>query len=384
MEPPVANLPSTEMVKNFPISAGTNHYAVIDDRGSVYMAGHNDHGQLGTGNNEYVRESQPVHVLNGVKVISVSCYYNITAFVIENGDVYYSGGKYTALSTPELVEFPIKAMKVAVGNEDSGNEIIGIIGIDHLIYLFDVLDESIIKISISAIDLAMDDDRIAIVTRTGKLYFFGRPFGDQKNDRIKNPTHIPLPELVKQVTIGQDHIAILSITGNVYVWGNDISTVSEDVYLWGWGDILRKPQPEEVSLRQIAASPVKIEHLTTGIRKYIFPSPVSQISCGPYIMAAVTTDHKLFMWGDNFSEEIIDREVYQKSLMYTGESVYQIIHPIQLELGVPVNYISVGYSLNLAVTTDGVVNIWGMEKTNQYPPDKRKRRDIIERLKTIG
>ena len=235
--------------KNSPISAGLRHYAVIDDRGVLYMAGDNRWNQLGDGTNN--KSKNPVQLRSFTeKVISVSCGDLFTMAITEDGKTYQWGfisASYLIPMYPPGIPIPTlvdnlknyKAVKVSCGRGGWGVILDnGSVYYSILINSFRV--EGIVSLDGGIIDISADTDKIAMVTNGGKLYFFGEYFdgklmGIQKVDGNWLIQPKPLEFLflhkffrkgvnigkIKQVSLSIDHIIALSENGGVFTGGNN-------------------------------------------------------------------------------------------------------------------------------------------------------------------
>jgi alpha-tubulin suppressor-like RCC1 family protein len=74
-KPKIINSPIYEKVVQ--ISCGCNHSLLLTKSGDLYGFGHNKYGQIGCGNNNWLRdcEEEPIKInsFNGEKIISIAC-----------------------------------------------------------------------------------------------------------------------------------------------------------------------------------------------------------------------------------------------------------------------------------------------------------------------
>ncbi len=355
---------------NSPISAGGEHYAIIDSNGILYMAGENNEGQLGKGlKSTHHSVITPFPFKGGLiirptdseipNIISVACGEEFTGAVTEDGKAYWWGkpmASYGSSGTPRFVRAlkSRKAVKISAG--PFGYAVIlddGSVYINKRLggwYTHTRIINGIFPLNV--LDILITMGRIYIISKDYKLYMFGQKItestamysgyeigleGEGKDLKI-NPIHIPLPEPVKKVSEGNLGILVLLRSGTVHNLDNR-------------GQI----------------SP-----------KLNLP-PISQIVSSGSKMAAITRDGKLYMWGASEMGEIIDNDIGMKLPNVTvtypwgvGMSAdylddprsrpYKIINipsPIQIDIGLPVKYVAMGNDFTIAVTSDGVVNYWG-------------------------
>ncbi len=332
---------------NSPISGKSYHYGIIDRKGILYMAGENEHGQLGNGTT--ISSVRPMIIPFKKKIIGISCASYYTVALTADGKIYLWGDlddlegidefitgnigrtKYNQMEnilTPRLFNFPHSVVKI-----HAGSRTLGIITTDQTPYFTGYTK----PINIKAIDIASARDKYAIIGTDRKLYIWGRYYvidDVRKYKSIDQPKHVPVPELIKQISLGENHHAVLSVSGNVYIWGsNEFGALGI---------------PSAVTLK----TPTKLD----------FPSPISFISMGHHTSAALTENGKLYMWGANSNGKIFNEDhtpswVVLKPTGY-GDNFVQRPSQISIE-GRVVNYVEVGPTYTLTVTDDGVVNYWG-------------------------
>ena len=310
---------------NSPISAGDDHYGIIDRVGNLYMVGDNDKGQLGIGKN--IRKSKiPILVKfpqKSQKVISISTGSGSTGAVTKDGKVYIWGVNDRKFShkniwLPKELTFPEKAVKIVVEDksyivllEDSSvyfyvnNSIFGIIK-GHL--------------QLDVVDISLNTGgAFTAVTKDHKLYMWGNlsEYGINR-DYDEEPIHIPLPEPVVKVSQRDYFAIVLSTTGNIYSLGFDTS-----------GDT---DTPDGIK------NPILIK----------LPEIIIQIEGYYETFAALSNTGRLYMWGDNAECKISnDRESEKHSILS------------EISFGFPINFVSIGSVFTIAVSNDGVVNYWG-------------------------
>ena len=331
---------------NSPISGRSYHYGIIDQNGILYMSGENDYGQLGNGT--FISSTIPMVLPFKKKIIGISCVSFYTSALTSDGKFYVwgnldqlkgidefitgnierTGHNKIPILTPRLSNFPHPVIKI-----HAGSRTLGIITTDQTPYFTSYTK----PINIKAIDIASSTDKYAIIGTDGKLYMWGRYYVSDdvlKYKSIDQPQHVPVPELIKQISLGEDHHAVLSISGNVYIWGsNEFGALG-------------------IPSATILKTPTKLD----------LPSPISFISMGLHASAALTEDGKLYMWGANSSGKILneDRAPDWVNLKPTEYGANIVPRPIKISIkGKMINYVDVGPSYTLAVTDDGVVNYWG-------------------------
>ncbi len=315
---------------NSPISAGFNHYGVIDQEGGLYMVGANYWGQLGIG--DILKSDIPVLVKFPQKtqeVISISTGFRVTGAVTKDGRAYIWGADDEGflfsdkdeIRLPKELKLPRagKAIKMEV-------DVTGYIVLleDSSIYyslVKSVDDRRFIKghLKLEAIDISISSNpgALSFITKDHKLYMLGSLSDFEFPDELihHRPVHILLPEPAVKVAMGIFHVMILSTTGKVYTWGKN-----QHGQL-GLGNLDSETKPKLVKL----------------------PETIVQIDTKGFTSVALSITGRLYMWGDNMDNIATDpRE--------------EFLNPIEISLGLPINYISLGSNTKIAVTNDGAVN----------------------------
>lgn len=324
-----------------PISAGETHFGIIDEEGKLKIV-------------DLIRDSKPDIWTRTIKskVVSVSCGYYLTGLVTEDGKAYIWGkvshllgklsednsrpgfrtptkkleGQTTEVPELKLLSLSKPAKKISI--RSTGLAII----LNDLSVYYRTVNNSV-EIPIKAIDISVSGvtEELAIVTQKNKLYKL------HSNGKLEQ---IFINEQIKQVSLGYGHGAALSIRGNVYLWGHN-----RDGQL-GFGHFNHVSSPTKISL----------------------PEPIVQVSCGGVyqsdtrgaITATVSRTGKVYVWGNNQGGKIVACEAARQiaGVRQLKNGTILIPFPIQIELDHPVNYITVGSILSLAVTNDGEVKVW--------------------------
>ncbi len=355
-------------IKNSPISAGENHYAVIDNQGFLYMAGLNRWGQLGDGTNNESKNPIQLRSFNR-KVISVSCGNNFTMAITEDGKTYQWGfvpgffimfiGCYTGIPIPTLTDNlkNYKAVKVSCGGIGWG-VILDNGSVYYSILVQFLRVEGIVSLEGGIMDISADTSKLAMVTNDGKLYFFGEYFdGELMGIQKVDGNWLIQPKLlkflfphkffskgvnvgkIKQVSLSDDHIMALSENGDVFTGGSN-----SDGQL-GLETKKQKTHPGiYMELRKVIIP-----------SKYIPTPKFSYIGSSDRISYSITVSGRLYVWGGS-----------QYSLDLAEEK-----SPVEIDIGYRVNYITfsnIVYPISnitfsndfaIAITEDGMVNYMG-------------------------
>lgn len=300
------------------VACGYDHTAAITKDGELYMFGDNRYNQLGMGETRDIfsvdiyrqfeevgetRESVWIPSLiqigyNNKKVVQVSCGYNHTAVLTEDGQLYTFGrGKFGQLGdsavitdhtikTPTLVQIGDnkKVVQISCGTRSTA-----VVTEDGELYAFgrgwsdgisnhdEVLIERRVGIPTlipigknkKVVQVSCASSRTAAITEDGQLYMFGYVYEIELEDgvyTINNPALIPIPDDKKavQVSSGYYHAAII--------------TEDDQLYMYGYGQY------------GILGDGIIAEHYV----KTLIPIPIGknnkvvQVSCGAYHTAVIS------------------------------------------------------------------------------------------------
>lgn len=380
-------------VPNSPISAGVEHYTIIDDQNILYMGG-NYHREIRF---DIEPDLEVPNITSPLKqkVISVSCGNYFTGAVTDDGKVYLWGdglGPFFGRMNPKMPEpreFPIlgRAIKISCGPKRRGSILSGFAVIleDRSVFYQTVISkytsnpssmrkmDIAARINIKALDISTNGYSLAIVSTEGKLYYLGKSLNYEEdtgitykdNQIIINPVHIPLPEKIKQVSLAVGHIGVISVKGNIYLWGeNEHGQLGQ-----GWA-----PRTEFSESEGGYAD--EMEYFVERPRRLPFPRNISFITCQNETTAVIGENGKLYRWGRNRGfidpsqdtdlEDAIVDNIYFDMGYKSADSDAVIPRPIQIGVKLTndatkdkFNYVAIGTEYAIATTSDGAVNIWG-------------------------
>eukprot|EP01032_Pedospumella_encystans_P027194 gene27194-30739_t len=227
--------------------------ADMEERGSVYVSGGNQNGQLGLGDKEPRRYFTVVRPLRGVGVVYVACSADMCYAVTEEHDVYVWGGGGVGRTglNPALMKKSVTDSNVI--NNYMEPQIVP-----------DLAGEEVSEVS-------MGSSHTIAVGRGGDCFVWGDGDSGQLGlGKLDNKPMISINNSfpsVMQVSAGANHTAVLTKAGQVYTWGHGANG------RLGVGDTERNGVPE--NQRAFFPVPVCLRSL----------EPIKQISCG--------TDHTL-------------------------------------------------------------------------------------------
>jgi alpha-tubulin suppressor-like RCC1 family protein len=182
------------------------------------------------------------------------------------------------------------------------------------------------------------------VTTQGRVYAWGYngdgQLGDGTTTRRTTPTLINVPSLqsgetIAQVTAGDVHSLAVTTQGRVYAWGYNSEGQLGD------GTTTRRTTPTLIN----------VPNLQSG-------ETIAQVTAGYDHSLAVTTQGRVYAWGNNGSGQLGDGTS-------NNRSTPTLINVPNLQSGESMAHISAGSSHSLAVTTQGRVYAWGWNGEGQ-------------------
>ncbi len=374
-------------VINSHIAAGNGYYAIIDDRGDLYIAGRQKlvGPKFSKTLTRVLLESKAISVITGQGRYDDCPFIGV---VTVNGKIYVletkaylpstGYGEYPdimvcpTLSTqikPRELNFPRSGKIVKINRENKHGQY-GVIMDSGLAYLVGGQNEEPILIRHPSdrkiVDLVIPgliarvgygEDTCYFLDNYGDVYFIYID-DDHYNTNLKEKLNFPDP--IKQLSASNDINAVLSIKGDVYTWGYD-DIIGE---LHGWEDYnlyggTKKP------IFYFKAEIYMDHKINTGVYKIDIPAHIKSISTGYGTVAAVTTNGTVYVWGSNKCNRLFSK-IDQEKLISSGEmhTVYEyntpfLKRPLELKLKSKIKSISLGNEFTIALTEDGVINYWG-------------------------
>ncbi len=229
---------------------------------------------------------------------------------------------------------------------------------DGSIYVKRFVDEEIINIRLDSgrkiVDAILSDKSLHIneieyisylyvLDNHGDVHFFYTDTRVPSNERHK--VKMDFPDRIKQLSGGNTGVA-LSVKGEVYTWGkNDQAQLG-----------IQNDQSEEFVF------------ITGKVYKVNLPISIESISGGYKNVAVVTKNGTVYAWGAGRNNNIIGYDEKYKladSISDDLRNLRTLVQmgifpfPIEIKLTSKVRFISLGDTLSIAVTEDGMVNYWG-------------------------
>lgn len=388
----------------------------IEQKGSVYIAGKNDHGQLGLGDLDNRHEFTVIPSLRGKQVTHVSAYGSVTIAATLTSEVYSWGGngvnpivigntdsfapprKLTELDGEETVVTCVGSTHACSISKAGDLFVWGKLGSDNTRLVPEYVDK------FTAASVACGAKHIAVITDDGDLYTWPGGMGSTEHSfQVQaTPTLAKLPERikVKVVACGSQHIAAAS-ESRVFSWGcgngyrlghgddcsarispceiaaiaelggsqildvgagtwhsacvisNDaLTNGSGHLYTWGSGYCGQLALDKQC----VAKTPTKVKEL----------SEVKKVMCGRTHNAAIALD-KLWTWGSNEHGQL-GRSIKETDVTFSP-------HPGIVEFGTIVNRIGRGVPRSVACGHDFTV-------VATHPYEGPSEQEMIKLLET--
>ncbi len=366
----------SQAVQITPIVAWGNSYGVIDNLGNL-------HHTISLNNIDIINEKsyllKPIKIQSELKIVSFSTSSTITAVITDQGSVYlWEIDIRKKLYYPEkLIEFPVKAIKISTVAYSRGPGLlpmttVGIIGEDNFVYIWHSGESpKFQQLAVKAVDLYIGKDRSALIDLKGNLYLWGTfrnvidhmgmPFFSAKC--IERPTLYPFFTPIKRIIIvpyhwlntsqvshtsGQPRIVFLSYDGTPYILDGTPLLKNNKFGFTRTTSYMRNSHPKLIPKPDLPAD----------------GAPIRSISASAGIIAMIGENGKLYMYGKS-KFNLIPKPMIS-SLESPPASNFQdsTIAPIEVDIGLPVRYVSVGNNFIVAITDDGVINLWGDLENN--------------------
>eukprot|EP00002_Diphylleia_rotans_P007162 TRINITY_DN1666_c0_g1_i3.p1 TRINITY_DN1666_c0_g1~~TRINITY_DN1666_c0_g1_i3.p1 ORF type:complete len:403 (+),score=74.74 TRINITY_DN1666_c0_g1_i3:72-1280(+) len=181
------------------VSVSPVHSAVVSSAGQLFVWGNGYNGRLGFG--DQLSKKMPEALSVNGKVSYVSCGKDLTSFITEDGEAYFSGG--------------VRKGRPGMTQDSFQNHPV-------LIEVFDLKkNKQHIK------SLSCGDSHIVMFTKSGDVYSLGNnEFGQLGTGRVDaGMKYEPVPVFalrgknVVQVSCGSYHSAAITASGELYTWG---------------------------------------------------------------------------------------------------------------------------------------------------------------------
>jgi alpha-tubulin suppressor-like RCC1 family protein len=298
------------------IACGGEHTIAVDESGTVYSWGANDHGQLGLGDTESRTVPTPITELGQVRVKSLACGWSHSMILTDKGLWVFGAGSHGQLGlgdrddkhAPHLIAF-LEGSKVAQWKSVS-------CGFSHNALLLD----------------------------NGNVYTWGSGLYGQLGHGDSEDALIPklLSALVgthfTSVACGSFHTVAVNDLGNIYLWGR----------------AMKKSKVEQERYE---------DQLEPKLIEFLMGKQASLIATGHFHTVVVSAQGKVYMWGKSFSANKSQKSnERQRSI---AEMFSEVPTPILALKGKRIKQICCGDEFNVVLTERGHVYTWGSGRCGQ-------------------
>ncbi|XP_062513273.1 secretion-regulating guanine nucleotide exchange factor-like [Corticium candelabrum] len=315
------------------ITGGAGHTVIVTGDGCVFVAGWNRDGQLGLGycgGDDVVMLTRVPCVM---KVRSVTCGWNHTLAIMDNGDVLAWGSNcYGQLG----IDVPNKQCSVPtkVANLPACGTIAAAAGVRH--------------------SLAIADDGTLWAWGNNKRQQLGMDTGRETKQALPTQVMFPSGVFLKQVSAGFYHSVAVSDDGRLFAWG---CNRHGQCGICQPSDIVsRESQSKSSCCRAVAGAASQSERaqnvvsVPTEICGSIQQVCVTEVYCGWSHSFAVSNERRVFAWG---------RADYGQLGVTFEDLPSTICTPTEVECLKGVQKMCCGSEHNLAVMNDSRLVSWG-------------------------
>ncbi len=349
--------PEMKNTKIITVSAGDYHSAAITNDGILYTWGRNNYGQLGLGNNIDKNTPQKGNVNSSTGWKALSTGHNHAVAITADGKLYAWGANESGqlgfgISDNSLYTIPSKIFTTEQWQSVSARSSHTLaITADRKLYAWGANNYGQLGLGHTAIQsvptlvnaegvnnwksVATGHAHTVAITTDGKLYVWGANNHGQLGFGIHNdtssyttPMQISATEQWQSVSTRLSHTAAITSDGKLYVWGAN-----------NYG---------QLGLGHTAIQNIPITVNVEGVNAW------KTASAGYSHTMAITSDGKLYGWGDNdYGQLGLGKEGdNQNTPQQIGDKTYW-------------KSVSAGNDFTLALTDEGKLFVWGQNNYEQ-------------------
>ncbi|QWB99902.1 InlB B-repeat-containing protein [Mycoplasmatota bacterium] len=312
------------------ISLGSDHSSAITSEGRVFTWGSNNNGQLGDGTttdrNTPTEITSQFGLNKGEKVISISLGQDHSSAITSEGRVFTWGSNEVGILGDGTWTFRTTPTEIT----------------SH----FSLLPgETVTNISLGSL-------HSSAITSEGRVFTWGYnnngQLGDETTTNRTIPTEITsqfslLPgETVISISLGSYHSSAITSEGRVFTWGsNEVGQLGDGTTAADGGGV---STPFDITSEF---------NLNTG-------ETVTSISLGSYHSSAITSEGRVFTWGNNSLGQLGDGTTTNNRNTPT-----EITSMFELNAGETVTSILLGSNHSSAISSEGRVFTWGSNYQGQ-------------------
>lgn len=301
------------------ISLGGWHSSAVSETGQFFTWGYNGNGQLGDGTggdrNTPLSITNQLNLSAGETIIQSSFGYNHSSVLTSNNRL------------------------LAWGRNDYGQ--VGDATIDHKYVPVDITTNFNLGSGEKINQISLGSNHSAALTSNNRVFAWGYnqagQIGNNTTTNLSTPTEITSnfgligDEKIEKILLGEFHSAALTSTHRVFFWG--MNTVGQ----LGDGSTTNRIVPTDI---------------TSSFNLHVSES-VLDLFLGSAHSAALTSENRIFTWGNNASGQLGDGTNQRKSLPT------EITSNLNLTSGETITNIALRGGSSLALTSSNRVLVWG-------------------------
>jgi alpha-tubulin suppressor-like RCC1 family protein len=314
---------------------GSSHSGAITSQGRVFTWGLNNLGQLGVGESDYDSHPNPIEITNqfplseGELITEISLGVDHSSAITSEGRVFTWGyNSYGQLGDGTTTQRNIPT---------------------------EITNQFVLLTGETVRSIFLGSEHSLAMSSYGRIYVWGRNSSGQLGDGTTTDRNIPkeitshfyldAEEVIKSISMGFSYSSGITSDGKIFTWGSNRQGQLGD------GTTTERNTPTEITNNFNAVT----------IIQNFFPisETISDLSLGGNHSSAITSEGRLFTWGDNNNGQLGDGTTEQTSIPK------EITHQFSLNFGEKIISVSLGYNYSSAITSEGRIFTWGYNAYGQ-------------------
>lgn len=357
------------------VSLGGNHSSALTSNGRVFTWGHNGDGELGasTGGNQIIPKeiTSSFNLAIGETITSVSLGYSFSSAVTSDGRVFTWG--------------------------DNSNGQLGDGTTADKLYPTDITSQFNLQVGETISSVTLGKMHAIAVTSENRIFTWGDNGYGQLGDETTTDKHEPTDitsqfsliqgEVIIEVSLGSSHSSAITSEGRIFTWGSNSNgklgngtseNSSKPIDITSQFNLAVGEKVASVSLGYASSLVITSEGRVfswgynedgelgdgTTLSKFVpteitnqfnlaIGETITSISSGAYHSSAVTSENRLFTWGNNSSAKLGDGTSTHRTVPTDITARFNLI------IGEAITSTSFGYDHSSSITSDGSLFMWG-------------------------